>query len=129
MKMTKEQMNDNLRKTINEILVETSKVVDKKLKDPQTNSETLLTLTRALETGLVTAQRFDFITGKCGAILFQETERSLTRTVTNITDIIMAVLVNDDINADDLMRFIRMLDLTSMAWKRIYSFGEDNPYC
>ena len=129
MKMTKEQMNDNLRKTINEILVETSKVVDKKLKDPQTNSETLLTLTRALETGLATAQRFDFITGKGGAILFQETERSLTRTVTNITDIIMAVLVNDDINADDLMRFIRMLDLTSMAWKRIYSFGEDNPYC
>ncbi len=127
--MDKEQMNDKLRKTINEILVETSKVVDKKLKDPQTNPETLLTLTRALETGLATAQRFDFITGKCSAILFQETERKLTGTVTNITDIIMAVLVNDDINADDLMRFIRLLDLTAIAWKRIYSFGKDNTYC
>lgn len=128
--MNKEKMNEQVRETINEVLNKISLSVDKKLEDKQLNPETLLTLTRALETGLCTAQRFDFISGKCGGILFDETEDKLCATVKNITDLIIRVLTNyKDVNADELMQFITMLNITSIAWKRLYSFGEDNPYC
>ena len=51
----------------------------------------------------------------------------LKRTVGNITELVLKTCVNNQ-NVDDLLNFIRLLDLTMLAWKRLYSFGEYNPY-
>lgn len=126
--MNKEQINEQIRTAINEILNETSKFVCKNLKETHATPETLLTLTKALETGLCAAQRFDIISFNSADILFQDTELTLLTTVKTITDVIIKALTDEDINIDNLMQLIKLLNVTSIAWKRLYNFGEDNPY-
>lgn len=124
---TKAQISDSIKSSINEILANISRKVDEKTKEDSCAPEVLMKYTKALESSLCAAQRFDFITGKCGEIIDTDTEFKLQRTVGNITEVVLKNCVND-LNADDLLNFIRLLDLTALSWKRLYSFGEHNPY-
>lgn len=125
---TKAVVSENLKSTINEILENLSRIIDKKMKEEPNDPESLIKYVKSIEVGIAAAQRFDFVTGKCGAIINEETERELDRTVRNLTELIKKTFANDDINADDLLNFIKLLDLVALAWKRLYSFGENNPY-
>lgn len=121
-------ISDSLRSSINEILESLSRIVDEKIKDKPCDSEVLAKYVKVIEGGLAAAQRFDFVTGMCGDIINAETEFALSRTVQNLTEVIKKIFASDDLDADNLLNFIQLLDLTAIVWKRLYSFGEDNPY-
>lgn len=124
---TKAQINESVKSSINEIIKNISSKVDEKTKDDSCEPETLVLYTKALMNSLCAAQRFDFVTGKYGEIIDTDTEHMLQRTVRNITELVLKACVNN-LNVDELLNFIRLLDLTMLAWKRLYSFGENNPY-
>lgn len=124
---TKAQINESVKSSINEIIKKISSKVDEKTKDDSCEPETLVLYTKALMNSLCAAQRFDFVTGKYGEIIDTDTEHMLQRTVRNITELVLKACVNN-LNVDELLNFIRLLDLTMLAWKRLYSFGENNPY-
>ena len=122
---TKAQIDESVKSSINEIIKNLSSKVDEKTKEDSCDPETLVLYTKALMNSA--AQRFDFVTGKYGEIIDIDTERMLKRTVGNITELVLKTCVNNQ-NVDDLLNFIRLLDLTMLAWKRLYSFGEYNHY-
>ena len=124
---TKAQIDESVKSSINEIIKNLSSKVDEKTKEDSCDPETLVLYTKALMNSLCAAQRFDFVTGKYGEIIDIDTERMLKRTVGNITELVLKTCVSNQ-NVDDLLNFIRLLDLTMLAWKRLYSFGEYNPY-
>ena len=124
---SKAQVSDSIKSSINQILANISSTVDVKTKENSCDPETLVKYTKALEYSLCAAQRFDFINGKCGEIIDADTEFKLQRTVGNITELVLKTCVKD-LNVDDLLNFVRLLDLAVLSWKRLYSFGEHNPY-
>lgn len=123
----KAQISESVKSSINEIIKNISRKVEEKAKDDSCDPEILLKYTKALENSLCAAQRFDFVTGKNGEIIDADTENKLQRTVGNITELVSKICAND-LNVDDLLSFIRLLDLAVLSWKRLYSFGETNPY-
>lgn len=124
---TKAQISESVKSSINEIIKNISIKVDEKAKDDSCDPETLVKYTKALVNSICAAQRFDFVTGKCGEIIDVDTECMLQRTVSNVTELVLKTCVNG-LDVDDLLSFIRLLDLTVLSWKRLYSFGEHNPY-
>ena len=124
---SKAQVSDSIKSSINQILANISSTVDEKTKENSCDPETLVKYTKALEYSLCAAQRFDFINGKCGEIIDADTEFKLQRTVGNITELVLKTCVKD-LNVDDLLNFVRLLDLAVLSWKRLYSFWEHNPY-
>lgn len=124
---SKALINESVRNSINQILVNISNTVDEKTKENCCDPEILTKYTKALEHSLCAAQRFDFITDKCGEIIDTDTEFKLQRTITNLTEAVFKICANDT-NIDELLNLIRLMDLVALSWKRLYSFGEHNPY-